>query len=82
MVVMVMVMVVMVMVMMALSNSLMTPGDFTVPSALVVDASDWTGRHDPSDCDGELQQYLDGLDLTSELHCSPALHLLLVEETN
>ena len=69
------------MVVKAVSNSLI-PGDFTVPSAVAVDASDWSGRDDPSDCDGELQQYLDGLDLASELHCSPALHLLLVQEAN
>ena len=58
----------------------LSPGDLTVPPALVVDASDWSSRHHPSDSDGELQPYLDGLDLTSELHGSPSLPLLLVEE--
>ena len=58
----------------------LSPGDLTVPPALVVDASNWPGRHHPSDSDGELQPYLDGLDLSSELDCASSLPLLLVEE--
>lgn len=61
-------------------NNMILPGDFAVSSAVVVAASDRTVRDHPPDRDGELQQYLDGLDLPSELHHPPHLHLLLVQE--
>ena len=73
-------MVVMMVVVEMMNTSLVTPGDFPVPAALVVAAPDRTGRDHPPDCDGELQPHLVGLDLAPELHRSPPLHLLLVEE--
>ena len=75
-----MVVVVVMMMVDMMNTSLVTPGDIPVAPSLVVAAPHRSGRDHPPDCDGELQPHLAGLDLAPELHRSPPLPLLLVEE--